>query len=171
MRTECCLVRPPLLPVAAADGFLLGSPTLVGDALPPVYEMFLGLNPIIHKGKPAGAFGSYGWSGEGVPHITERLKQLKMKVVDGFRVRFKPSEADLVSAYEFGYQFGCLVQSKKPGAAAAKGSRKLVKCLVCGEIFDSSIEICPVCGVGRENFVPVDDVENQQHGQRISDSR
>ena len=24
------------------------------------------------------------------------------------------------------------------------------------EIFDSSLEICPVCGVGRENFVPVE---------------
>lgn len=24
------------------------------------------------------------------------------------------------------------------------------------EIFDSSLEICPVCGVGKENFVPVD---------------
>ena len=66
----------------------------------------------------------------------------------------------MVGAYEFGYQFGCLVQSKKPGTAAAKGSRKLVKCLVCGEIFDSSIEICPVCGVGRENFVPVEDAAN-----------
>ena len=52
------------------------------------------------------------------------------------------------------------MQSKKPGAAAAKGSRRLVKCLVCGEIFDSSIEICPVCGVGRENFVPVEDAAN-----------
>ena len=31
-----------------------------------------------------------------------------------------------------------------------------MKCLVCGEIFDSSMEICPVCGVGKENFVPVD---------------
>ena len=31
-----------------------------------------------------------------------------------------------------------------------------MKCLVCGEIFDSSLEICPVCGVGKENFVPVD---------------
>ena len=40
-----------------------------------------------------------------------------MKAVEGFRVRFKPSEADLVSAYEFGYQFGCLVQDKGAGEA------------------------------------------------------
>ena len=71
-------------------------------------------------------------------------------------MRFKPSEADLVSAYEFGYQFGCIVQDKEPVKPKKPGARSLVKCLVCGEIFDSSLEICPVCGVGKENFVPVD---------------
>ncbi|MDF2474203.1 MAG: pyridine nucleotide-disulfide oxidoreductase, partial [Anaerocolumna sp.] len=38
-----------------------------------------------------------------------------------------------------------------------KGSKTLVKCLVCGEIFDSSLEKCPVCGVGREHFVPYEE--------------
>lgn len=31
-----------------------------------------------------------------------------------------------------------------------------VKCQVCGEIFDSTHETCPVCGVGREYFVPIE---------------
>lgn len=139
-----------------ADGFLLGTPTIVGEALKPIWDLTLGMFPATHGGKYAGAFGSYGWSGEGVPNITERLRQLKMKVVDGFKVRFKPDEADLVSAYEYGYQFGCLVQEKAVERPKKKGARQLVKCLVCGEIFDSSMEICPVCGVGRENFVPVE---------------
>ena len=77
--------------------------------------------PATHGGKHAGAFGSYGWSGEGVPNITARLKQLKMKTVEGFRVRFKPSEADLVSAYEFGYQFG--VHRAGQGAGEAEEAR------------------------------------------------
>ncbi len=33
----------------------------------------------------------------------------------------------------------------------------LVKCLVCGAVFDASIEVCPVCGVGEQYFVPVDE--------------
>lgn len=37
---------------------------------------------------------------------------------------------------------------------------KLVKCLICGEIFDSSIEFCPVCGAGKENFVEVEENKN-----------
>jgi NAD(P)H-nitrite reductase large subunit len=38
-----------------------------------------------------------------------------------------------------------------------KGSRTLVKCMVCGEIFDSSLEKCPVCGVGSEFFTQVEE--------------
>lgn len=30
------------------------------------------------------------------------------------------------------------------------------KCLVCGQIFGDEINICPVCGVGKENFVPIE---------------
>lgn len=142
-----------------ADGILLGTPTIVGEALKPIWDLTLGMFPAVHGGKYAGAFGSYGWSGEGVPHITQRLEQLKMKTVEGFRVRFKPGEADLQSAYEYGYRFGCKVQEKEV-QHPAKGGRTLVKCLVCGEIFDSSLEVCPVCGVGKENFVPVEAQEN-----------
>jgi flavorubredoxin len=90
----------------AADGILFGTPTILGEALPPIWDLLSNMNPVVYGGKAAGAFGCYGWSGEGVPHITERLKGLRMKVVDGFKVRFKPSEEDLKNAYEFGVKFG-----------------------------------------------------------------
>ena len=138
-----------------ADGILFGTPTIVGEALKPIWDLTTAIFAGTHGGKLASAFGSYGWSGEGVPHILERLKQLRMKVVDGLKIRFKPSENNLLDAYEYGYNFGCILQEKE-NPKKAKGARTLVKCLVCGEIFDSSLEICPVCGVGKENFVPVD---------------
>ena len=143
-----------------ADGILFGTPTILGEALAPIWELTLSMFAGTHGGKFAGAFGSYGWSGEGVPHILERLKQLRMKVDEGFRVRFKPSRSDLVGAYEYGYQFGCRVLNIEACKPKKTGARTLVKCLVCGEIFDSSLEFCPVCGVGRENFVPADIEEN-----------
>lgn len=138
-----------------ADGILFGTPTIVGEALKPVWDLTTSIFAGTHGGKLASAFGSYGWSGEGVPHIIERLEQLKMRVTEGFRVRFKPSEVDLLNAYEYGYYFGCMLLDKENPKKAA-GKTSLVKCLVCGEIFDSSLEICPVCGVGKENFVPVE---------------
>ena len=139
-----------------ADGILLGTPTIVGEALKPIWDLTTSIFAGTHGGKLASAFGSYGWSGEGVPHMIERLRQLRMRVPDeGFRVRFKPGEVDLLNAYDYGYNFGCLLQDKEnPKKKSAKST--LVKCLVCGAVFDSSMEICPVCGVGKENFVPVE---------------
>lgn len=140
--------------IGAADGILFGTPTILQEALKPIWDLTTGMYPPIHGGKLASAFGSYGWSGEGVPHIIARLKQIHLRVVDGFRVRFKPSERELAEAVSFGYQFGLkLLKGEEKKKPSARGT--LVKCLVCGEIFDSSIETCTVCGVGAENFVPV----------------
>ena len=148
--------------IGAADGILFGTPTILGEALKPIWDLTTSMFPPVHGGKLASAFGSYGWSGEGVPHIIERLKQLRLRVVDGYRVRFKPSEKELEEATEFGYNFGLkLLRGNEPAKCSARSG--LVKCLVCGEIFDESMDTCPVCGVGRENFVPVDSMDTGFH--------
>lgn len=143
-----------------ADGILFGSPTIVGEALKPIWDLTTSIFAGTHGGKLASAFGSYGWSGEAVPHLIERLKQLNMKVTEGFRVRFKPDENQLQDAFDYGFNFGYLLQEKE-NPKKKKGARTLVKCLVCGAVFDSSIDICPVCGVGPENFVEVEAEENE----------
>ncbi len=136
-----------------ADGFLLGTPTIVGEALKPIWDLTTGMFAATHGGKLASAFGSYGWSGEGVPHIMERLKQLKLKTVEGFRVRFKPSEEQLAQAREYGAEFGRqLLENLHPIQRAPKGK---VRCDVCGAVFDSDAEVCPVCKVGPEHFIPL----------------
>lgn len=32
----------------------------------------------------------------------------------------------------------------------------MVKCKLCGEIFDESLNVCPLCGVGPDYFEPVE---------------
>lgn len=91
--------------IGVADGLLLGSPTILGEALKPIWDLATSLFPAIHQGKCAGAFGSYGWSGEAVPHLTERLAQLRMKTVEGLRIRFNPSEEELEQSAAFGASF------------------------------------------------------------------
>ncbi len=153
-----------------ADGFLLGTPTMVGEALKPIWDVASELLPPMVKGKFASAFGSYGWSGEGVPHIVERLKQLRLNVVDGLRVRFKPDEAELKGARDFGKRFGKLVLGEKPAEKPAEASAagKKVRCTVCGAVFDASLDICPVCGAGRDKFEPVtEEAEKSAAGKKV----
>lgn len=89
-----------------ADGWLLGTPTMVGDALEPIWDLLLGVHPIQVAGKPASAFGSFGWSGEGVPNILARLVQLRTKVYEeGYKARFNPSDTQLAGAFDFGKRF------------------------------------------------------------------
>ena len=138
--------------VLYADGLLVGSPTLNGDALPQVWQLITSLSPIIHAGKVAAAFGAYGWSGEAVPAIENRLQALRMKVLPGLRVRFKPSQKSLDEAFTLGNDFARAVLDKKLDRSQIKW-----KCLICGyeHIGAEPPEVCPACGVGKENFVQV----------------
>jgi len=78
-----------------ADALLVGSPTFNRDALEPVWNLLINLSAFSQKKMPAAAFGSYGWTGEAVKMLQERMKSLGMDVsTDGFRCRFKPSETD-----------------------------------------------------------------------------
>jgi len=95
-----------------ADAFLIGTNTILGDAPKPVWDLIAALNPDIHGKKFASAFGSYGWSGEAVKFVMERLKQLKMFVGDGLRIRLNPSDKQIRDAKTFGKKFAEFIQDK-----------------------------------------------------------
>ena len=82
---------------------LLGSPTLVGDAISLFYELLSHITWTIGQGKKASAFGDYGWSGEAVKNLSDRLTQLHFKVIPGFRYPFALGEEgknELAAYYE-----------------------------------------------------------------------
>lgn len=74
-----------------SKALLIGSPTINQDTLLPIWETLAMVSPITDRGKVAGAFGSYGWSGEAVGIVTDRLKGMKLNVLDGVRIKFIPS--------------------------------------------------------------------------------
>ena len=90
------------------NAFIIGSPTINQNTLLPIYNLMAVINPIRNKGKLAGAFGSFGWSGEAVKIIQENLKNLKFKIYndDGLKVNFVPFENSDTKAIEYGLGFG-----------------------------------------------------------------
>ncbi|MCJ7820503.1 MAG: hypothetical protein MUP53_04815, partial [Bacteroidales bacterium] len=48
----------------------------------PVYKMAAMVSPLRDKGKLAGSFGSFGWSGEAPRLIAEMMKNLKLKIFE-----------------------------------------------------------------------------------------
>lgn len=96
--------------IERAKALIIGSPTINQDAVEPVWNLLAHVSPIVNRGKLAIAFGSYGWSGEAVPMMAERLKSLKFKVMEpGFKVLFKPSREDLENAKAKGREIGNLI--------------------------------------------------------------
>ncbi|WP_291574846.1 FprA family A-type flavoprotein [Clostridium sp. UBA4548] len=88
--------------IEKSSGILIGSPTINQDAVEPAWNLLAHVSAITNRGKIGGAFGSYGWSGEGVPMINSRLKDLKFKVLEeGFKFNFVPSQNDFEAAKSY----------------------------------------------------------------------
>lgn len=89
--------------IEEADGIVFGSPTINGDAVKPVWDLLSSLAVINTKGKFGAAFGSFGWSGEAVRMIEDRMRGLKMHLpVSGLKVKLIPTEKELSNCNVFG---------------------------------------------------------------------
>ncbi|MEJ2618833.1 MAG: FprA family A-type flavoprotein [Candidatus Thiodiazotropha sp.] len=89
--------------IEEADALLFGSPTINGDAVKPVWDLLSSLAVVNLKGKLGGAFGSYGWSGEAVAMIEDRMRGLKMRIPQqGLRIKLIPTEDELLECRKFG---------------------------------------------------------------------
>jgi flavorubredoxin len=91
--------------IKKADAFLIGSATIVRDTVKVVWEILAELHYEELKGKTASAFGSYGWSGEAVDNILQRLEQLKMKPLPGLKIKFRPSAQQEEEVLAYGRDF------------------------------------------------------------------
>ncbi|KAH3765736.1 FprA family A-type flavoprotein [Pelomyxa schiedti] len=150
-----------------SKGLLLGTPTIERDALGPVWNFATALKPPEHGDRVLGCFGSYGWSGEALANIQQRLKQVRGANVplEPFAANFALSTSDSSSAVIWGAQFGqavlgitTTVQPSRPVVLIPKssdGKTHRWRCKICGEIFIGiePPETCPVCGASKEEWV------------------
>lgn len=89
--------------IEEADGLAFGSPTINADAVKPIWDVLSSLTTVNVKGKLGAAFGSYGWSGEAVRLIEDRLRGLKLRVpLEGLRIKLVPDAGELDLCRELG---------------------------------------------------------------------
>ncbi|MEW5761904.1 MAG: flavodoxin domain-containing protein [Bacillota bacterium] len=96
--------------VLLSRALVVGSPTINRGYLPtlaPFLDDLVGLKPAKRAGA---AFGSYGWSGEAVGEIEEKLKKAGVDLVaPGLKVKWVPGAEDLAAARELGRQVAARV--------------------------------------------------------------
>ncbi len=145
-----------LAALAQAGTILFGTPEIQGDGAKSVWDLLTSLGSADCAGKIAGIFVSFFSEGQAAAHIRARLEGLGFDTgLSELAVQGYPGQQELNRAYEYGYAAGCYIRRipnpRKP---------RLVRCPICGEIFDASLGICPVCGVGIDRCIPVEQAEN-----------
>lgn len=94
-----------------AELLLVGAPTINRDAPKAVWDVLACIDAVNTKGKAAGAFGAYGWSGEAPGMLHTRLQQLKFATPEApFRVLFTPTGEDLAAMEDYARSVAALVK-------------------------------------------------------------
>ncbi len=89
-----------------SKAILLGSPTVNNGILVAVAAILEEIKGLKFKNKKAGAFGSYGWSGEAVKILSERLSDSGFDIInDGLRLTWSPDEESMQSCRDYGESF------------------------------------------------------------------
>ncbi|MDA3972276.1 MAG: anaerobic nitric oxide reductase flavorubredoxin [Desulfobulbaceae bacterium] len=89
-----------------SKAIIMGSPTINNGILVSVAALLEEIKGLKFKNKKAGFFGSYGWSGEAVKIISERLNNSGFEVVDeGLRLTWSPDEENKRSCQKYGRSF------------------------------------------------------------------
>ncbi len=108
------------------DGFIIGSPTLGGHA-PTQIQSALGLMlSTVPKDKPVGVFGSFGWSGEAIDLLQDKLRNAGYSFgFEPIKVKFKPTDVTLKTCEEAGTDFAQGLKKAKKAKARRQSSTKL----------------------------------------------
>jgi flavorubredoxin len=86
-----------------SKGILVGSPTVNKGVLSAVAALLEEINGLKFQDKKAAAFGCYGWSGEAVKTISDKLKEGGFQLLnDGIREKWNPDTEAVDHCVRFG---------------------------------------------------------------------
>jgi flavorubredoxin/flavin reductase (DIM6/NTAB) family NADH-FMN oxidoreductase RutF len=120
--------------VERSAGFLMGSPTLGGHAPTPMQTALGIVLSTASKAQPAGVFGSFGWSGEAIDLLENKLKDGGYSLAfEPIRVKFTPTDVTLKYCEETGTDFAQALkkarrakQPRTPASAVEQAVGRLV---------------------------------------------
>ncbi|MGN0193998.1 MAG: rubredoxin [Pseudoramibacter sp.] len=155
--------------VFKSKAIAVGSPTCVNEVLTSVNAFLAFAKTLKFKNKKAAAFGCYGWSGESVKLLKERLAADGFDVVDAsVRSLWNPEDQDFAGIPEMVSE---LLAGDEAPEQPAQAEGKVYVCDVCGWTYDEAKGDpehgiapgtkwedlpddfkCPVCGAPKSKF-------------------
>jgi len=105
MPIEGCHRSDVATELLGAAALLVGTPTLNRTLFPTVADVLTYLRGLGMQNLVGGAFGSYGWSGQGTRHAREMLESMGVEIVaEAPTTQFVPDEDALASCKAYGLQ-------------------------------------------------------------------
>ncbi len=96
--------------VLDSSALIFGSSTLNNGMLPRMADLLHYMRGLKPQNKMGAAFGSYGWSGEGVRMVEQALQEMKVEIaLPSVKVQYVPDEQCLQECVELGRKMGRLV--------------------------------------------------------------
>jgi len=95
-----------------ATAVIVGTPTLNNNLFPSVADVLTYLKGLKFQTPFAGAFGSFGWSGEGVPQIKGYLADMGCEIVGEVSAKYVPDEAVKTKCFDLGAEIGKKIINK-----------------------------------------------------------
>lgn len=90
-----------------SKAILVGSPTINKSVLSAVAAILEEIKGLRFKNKKAAAFGCYGWSGEAVKIISDKLKESGFELLnDGLQEKWNPNTESIQNSINFGKEIG-----------------------------------------------------------------
>jgi flavorubredoxin len=103
MSMSACHRSDVVTEILDAGGLLVGSATMNNNMQPAMADVTTYLGGLKPRNLAAGAFGSYGWSGEAPRNLQKWLTGLGLNVIaDPLRVNYVPDADDLAKCRQFG---------------------------------------------------------------------
>ncbi len=138
-----------------ADVLLFGTTMSQGNVSKPLWDVVTSLRKEDCHQKLVSVFYQVNDKGDNVDLFRQYLQYLGFDLsLQDYFIIGEMGEDELKNAGNYGFGVGCSIR-RIPNPRQPK----LVRCLVCGEIFDASLGRCPVCGVGLDQCVPVEEDE------------
>lgn len=94
------------------DGYVFGSATYHGEMITSMKQILFLAERAELEGKPGGAFGAFGWSGEAPTRIYDTMDNIfRMKMVDGGPLMLKASwvKGGIQASQEYGKSVAAMI--------------------------------------------------------------
>ena len=100
--------------ISGFDAYIFGSPTYHGEMVNGMKQFLFMAESAELEGKPAGSFGSYGWSGEAAGRIFDTMEHIfKMKMVSDGPLMLKTGKVQggIRAAQDYGKNIAAMIES------------------------------------------------------------